>query len=145
MSCTLKEDYFPAWMRSGRESHHPPPYSAEVKSAWSYNSTPQYVFMAWCLVQQRYRFERRTSRSRRFVSKERAVADSEWWIGKEDVIGGACSTMEVNKKCIHFQKRSRGKLLEADGRIILEWIMPWLRMRGFIIHSLVRFHGVVLS
>jgi hypothetical protein len=35
--------------RSGREADHSSPYSAEVKNAWTYNSTPQYVFMAWCL------------------------------------------------------------------------------------------------
>jgi hypothetical protein len=25
---------------------------SEVKNAWSYNSTPQYAFMAWCLVKK---------------------------------------------------------------------------------------------
>jgi hypothetical protein len=38
--------------RLGREADHSPPSSAEVKNAWSYTSTPQYVFMAWCLVKQ---------------------------------------------------------------------------------------------
>jgi hypothetical protein len=33
-----------------READYSPPYSAEVKNAWSYISTPPYVFMAWCLV-----------------------------------------------------------------------------------------------
>jgi hypothetical protein len=33
-----------------REAHHSPQSSAEVKNAWSYNSTPQYAFMAWCSV-----------------------------------------------------------------------------------------------
>jgi len=28
------------------------PFRAEVKNAWSYSSTPQYVIMAWCLVKQ---------------------------------------------------------------------------------------------
>jgi hypothetical protein len=32
------------------------PSSAEVKNAWSYTSTPQYVFMAWCLVKHRDNF-----------------------------------------------------------------------------------------
>jgi hypothetical protein len=32
--------------RQGREAGHSPPSSAEVKSAWSYISTPQYAFMA---------------------------------------------------------------------------------------------------
>jgi len=39
--------------RPGREADHSPPSSAEVKNAWSYTSTPQYVFMAWYLVKQR--------------------------------------------------------------------------------------------
>jgi hypothetical protein len=30
--------------------------SAEVKNAWSYTSTPQYILMAWCLVQHRDNF-----------------------------------------------------------------------------------------
>jgi hypothetical protein len=34
----------------GREADHSPPSSAEVKKAWIYISTPQYAFMAWCLV-----------------------------------------------------------------------------------------------
>jgi hypothetical protein len=33
--------------RQGREADHSPPSSAEVKNAWSYISTLQYVFMAW--------------------------------------------------------------------------------------------------
>jgi hypothetical protein len=32
------------------EADHSPPSSAEVKNTWSYTFTPQYVFMAWCLV-----------------------------------------------------------------------------------------------
>jgi hypothetical protein len=43
-------------MRPGREAHHSPPSSAEVKNAWSCTSTPQYVFMAWCLVKPRDKF-----------------------------------------------------------------------------------------
>jgi len=31
-----------------READHSPPSSAEVKNAWSYTSTPQYVFMVLC-------------------------------------------------------------------------------------------------
>jgi hypothetical protein len=37
-------------------SRNSPPSSADVKNAWSYTSTPQYVFMAWCLVKQRDNF-----------------------------------------------------------------------------------------
>jgi hypothetical protein len=40
----------------GREAEYLPPFSAEVKNSWSYTSTPQYVFMAWCLVKHRYNF-----------------------------------------------------------------------------------------
>jgi hypothetical protein len=40
----------------GREADHSPPSSAEVKNAWSYTSTPQYAFMAWCLVKHRDNF-----------------------------------------------------------------------------------------
>jgi hypothetical protein len=39
----------------GKADYSPPP-SAEVKNAWSYTSTPQYVFMAWCLVKHRDNF-----------------------------------------------------------------------------------------
>jgi hypothetical protein len=34
----------------GCETDHSPPSSTKVKNEWSYTSTPQYVFMAWCLV-----------------------------------------------------------------------------------------------
>jgi hypothetical protein len=42
--------------RPGREADHSPPSSAEVKNASSYTSTPQYIFMAWCLVKHRDSF-----------------------------------------------------------------------------------------
>jgi len=35
-----------------READHSPPSSAEVTNAWSYNSTPQYAFKAWCSVKK---------------------------------------------------------------------------------------------
>jgi hypothetical protein len=44
---------FPGGKRPWREADYSPPSSAEVKNAWSYTSTPQYVFMAWCLVKHR--------------------------------------------------------------------------------------------
>jgi hypothetical protein len=40
----------------GGKADHSPPSSAEVKNEWSYISTPQYVFMAWCLVKHRDNF-----------------------------------------------------------------------------------------
>jgi hypothetical protein len=40
----------------GIESDNSPLSNAEVKNSWSYNSTPPYVFMAWCLVKYRIRF-----------------------------------------------------------------------------------------
>jgi hypothetical protein len=35
------------------EADFSPPSSTEIKNAWSYTSTSQYVFMAWCLVKHR--------------------------------------------------------------------------------------------
>jgi hypothetical protein len=40
--------------RPGCEADHSPPSSAEVKNAWSYNSTLQYTFIAWYLVKLFY-------------------------------------------------------------------------------------------
>jgi len=39
--------------RPDRQADHSPPSSAEIKNAWSYNSTDPYVFLAWCLVKYR--------------------------------------------------------------------------------------------
>jgi hypothetical protein len=46
----------PGVKRPGREADHSPPSSAEVKKTWRYTSTPQYAFMAWCLVKHRDNF-----------------------------------------------------------------------------------------
>jgi hypothetical protein len=35
--------------RPEREDKHSPPTSTEAKNAWSYTSTPQYIFMVWYL------------------------------------------------------------------------------------------------
>jgi hypothetical protein len=43
----------PGVKRSWRKADHSTPSSAEVKNAWSYTSTRQYVLMAWCLVKNR--------------------------------------------------------------------------------------------
>jgi len=42
--------------RPGREADHSTPSSTEVKDEWSYISTPQYVFMVWCLIKLRDNF-----------------------------------------------------------------------------------------
>jgi hypothetical protein len=42
--------------RPGRAADHSPPSTAEIKNAWSYTSSPPYVFMAWCLVKHRDSF-----------------------------------------------------------------------------------------
>jgi len=34
---------------------NPSPSCAEVKNAWSYIFTPQYICMAWCLIKQETR------------------------------------------------------------------------------------------
>jgi hypothetical protein len=39
--------------RPGREANHSPPSSAEFKECVELNLTPQYAFMAWCLVKHR--------------------------------------------------------------------------------------------
>jgi hypothetical protein len=44
------------WDKAAGECRWPLPSSAEIKNAWSYTSTPQYVFMAWCLVKHRDNF-----------------------------------------------------------------------------------------
>jgi hypothetical protein len=40
----------------GHEANLSPPSSAEFKNARSYTFTPQYVFMAWCLIKHRDNF-----------------------------------------------------------------------------------------
>jgi hypothetical protein len=40
----------PAVKQPKREADHSLLSSAEVKNAWSYTSTPPYVFTAWCFV-----------------------------------------------------------------------------------------------
>jgi hypothetical protein len=40
----------------GFEADQSPPSSAEVKNVSSYTSTPQYVFMEWCLVKHMENF-----------------------------------------------------------------------------------------
>jgi len=39
----------PRVKQPGREANHSSPSSAENSNAWSYASTPPYVFVAWCL------------------------------------------------------------------------------------------------
>jgi len=46
----------PEIKRPGREANHSSPSSAEVRNAWIFASTPQYVFMAWCLIKQELHF-----------------------------------------------------------------------------------------
>jgi hypothetical protein len=38
--------------RPGREADHSPHLVPRSNSDWSYNSTPQYAFMAWCSVKK---------------------------------------------------------------------------------------------
>jgi hypothetical protein len=40
----------PRVKRPGRGADQSPPSSAKVKNAWSYASTPPYVFVVWCFV-----------------------------------------------------------------------------------------------
>jgi hypothetical protein len=41
----------PGIRQPGREGDYSP-LSSAAKNAWSYNSTPQYIFMVWCLIKQ---------------------------------------------------------------------------------------------
>jgi hypothetical protein len=49
----VTEGSFSGVKRSGRKAYHSPPFCAEDKNAWSYTSTPSYVFMSWCLIKYR--------------------------------------------------------------------------------------------
>jgi len=40
----------------GCETDHSPPSGAEVKNVWHYTSSPQYIFIVWCLVKHRDNF-----------------------------------------------------------------------------------------
>jgi hypothetical protein len=40
----------------GCEADHPSLSSDDVKNAWSYTSTPPFIFMMWCLVKHRDKF-----------------------------------------------------------------------------------------
>jgi len=42
--------------RPERQADHSPPSNAKVTNAWGYTSTPQYVFMVWCLVKHKDNF-----------------------------------------------------------------------------------------
>jgi hypothetical protein len=42
--------------RPKREADHSPLSNVKVKSAWSHTSTPQYIFLAWCLAKHRDSF-----------------------------------------------------------------------------------------
>jgi hypothetical protein len=46
----------PAFILTGTGQYYSPQYNAEIKNTWRYTSTPQYVFMAWCLVKHRDNF-----------------------------------------------------------------------------------------
>jgi hypothetical protein len=43
---------YPGVKQLGCEADHSPPSSVEVENAWSYASTPHYVFIAWFLFKQ---------------------------------------------------------------------------------------------
>jgi hypothetical protein len=49
---SLMFQYFPHY-----SVQYSPPFSAEVKNAWSYTSTPPYAFIAWCLIKYRIRLQ----------------------------------------------------------------------------------------
>jgi len=70
--------------RPGREADHSLPSSAEVKNVSSYTSSPQYNFMAYCLVTHRD-FTLNLTRN-----KGKAVAVLKQAPRHEDVLGSRC-------------------------------------------------------
>jgi hypothetical protein len=52
----LPRGSLPAVNRRGCEAELTPQSSAEVRNAWSYDSTPSYNFMVLCLITHRYNF-----------------------------------------------------------------------------------------
>jgi hypothetical protein len=60
--------------QSGHKADHSLPSSAKVKNAWSYISTPPYVFTVWCLVKCRdnFTFTLYTSQFQAFCLKDTA-------------------------------------------------------------------------
>jgi hypothetical protein len=48
--------WVPGVKRPGHEADHSPTPSTEVKNAWCYTSTHQYIFMEWCVVKHRDNF-----------------------------------------------------------------------------------------
>jgi hypothetical protein len=68
--------------RPGREADHSPPSSAEFKNAWSYTSTPEYVFMAWCLVKHKDNFNLRNN-----IPYIKVRLSLEFWTGITMVLG----------------------------------------------------------
>jgi hypothetical protein len=71
--------------RPGPEADHSPPSSAEVKNAWSYTSTPQYVFMTWYLVKHRDNFTNFTFYFTHIVQKTATWNDTSCSVRCEDV------------------------------------------------------------
>jgi hypothetical protein len=56
LSNNYRRFFPPGVKRPGREVDNSPKSSAAIKNSWSYTSTPQYVFMAWCLVKHKGNF-----------------------------------------------------------------------------------------
>jgi hypothetical protein len=42
--------WVPEEMRLERKVEHSLQFNSKVKNAWNYRSTPQYVFISWCLI-----------------------------------------------------------------------------------------------
>jgi hypothetical protein len=45
-------DSCPGIKRPRREAFNSPPSSTKVKNVWSYTSTLEYIFMAWCIIKK---------------------------------------------------------------------------------------------
>jgi hypothetical protein len=67
-----------------------PPSGAEFKNAWSYTSTPPYVFIAWCLIKHRKKFKLKsvTEGKRKLGRLRHRYEGVKWWRGLDSFGSG---------------------------------------------------------
>jgi hypothetical protein len=105
-----------------KRNENKPPFSGEVKNAWSHTSTPLYVFMAWYFVKHRNNLtfilrKKGTDKYMRriFGTMRKELAEDwrrlhneelhNWYTGnqlKEDEMGVERSTLGRVEKCIQI-------------------------------------------
>jgi hypothetical protein len=75
--------------RPTREANHSLPPSAEVKNAWSYTCTPQYFFIAWCLIKHSDKF------TFTFKATTRIQSSSRHRVGRNSYMGNQYSIKSI--------------------------------------------------